>query len=194
MNETIKSIMERRSIRKFKQEQITDEELNLILKAGTYAPCAGGMQFPVMVVLQKKDVIEQLGKVNRKIFFETFTPGNLTVSKAQPSIIDDNKITSAFYGAPTLITVFAPKTYPDGAQDGSALIQNMLLAAYSLGIGACFIARAAETFATEAGKEIVRDWNVSEEYIAVGHCILGYPEGALPAAKPRKEFIVRRIK
>ena len=44
MNKTIKNLIERRSCKDFKDEQISDEDLNLILKAGTFAPCGMGMQ------------------------------------------------------------------------------------------------------------------------------------------------------
>jgi nitroreductase len=195
MNETIKSIIERRSIRKFKQEQITDEELNLILSAGSYAPCAGGRQSPVMVVLQDKIIISKLGGINKRIFYQGLPPKiKLKVSDEQPSIADDDKIASAFYDAPTLITVFAPKTYSYGIEDGSVMIENMILAAHSLGIGSCFIGRASTTFETEEGRVILEDWNIGDDYVAIGYCILGYPEGTPPKAKPRKEFVVKRIR
>jgi len=194
MNETIKCITERRSIRKYKQEQITDEELNLILSAGSYAPNAGGRQSPVMVVLQNKDIITRLGILNRQAFYEFYKAARMgAVSVEQPSIADDDKITSAFYGAPTVITVFAPKTHPYRIEDGSLVIGNMMLAAHSLGIGSCFIARASAVFQMDQGKEIIRDWNIPDDYVAVGHCILGYPDGNPPKAKRRKEYVVKRI-
>ncbi|MBP2640522.1 MAG: nitroreductase family protein [Firmicutes bacterium] len=194
MNETIKSIIERRSFRKFKQEQIADDELNLILLAGSYAPCAGGRQSPVMVVLQDKNMIAKLGKMNKQLFYQNLPPAfKMKVSSEQPSIADDERIISAFYNAPTVITVFAPKTYHYPIEDCSVMIENMMIAAHSLGIGSCFIGRAAETFETEDGKEIIKDWNIGEDYTAVAHCILGYPEGNSPKAKPRKEFVVKRI-
>lgn len=193
MNETIISILERRSIRKFKQEQITDEELDLILLAGSYAPCAGGRQSPVMVVLQDKNIISKLGRINRQIFYRNRKAIKGIVSDEQPSIADDDKILNAFYDAPTVITVFAPKAYPYGIQDGSVLIENMMIAAHSLGIGSCLIARADEMFETDEGRKIIKEWNIGDDYLAIGHCILGYPEGDLPKVKPRKEFVVKRI-
>ena len=195
MNETIKCIIERRSIRKYKQEQITDEELNLILLAGSYAPNAGGRQSPIMVVLQNKDIIARLGILNRQVFYEgrKFAPRMGAVSVDQPSIADDAKIASAFYGAPTVITVFVPKAHLYGIEDGSLVVGNMLLAAHSLGIGSCFIGRASAAFQTDEGKKIIKDWSVPNDYVAVGHCILGYPEGNIPKGKPRKEYVVKRI-
>lgn len=74
------------------------------------------------------------------------------------------------------------------------LIENMMLAAHSLGIGSCFIGRAAETLDTAEGSAIAKAWNVDDGYVAIGHCILGYPEGTHPQAKPRKEFVVKWLK
>lgn len=198
MNETIKSLIERRSIRKYKEEQISDDELNSILCVGSYAPNAGSRQSPIMVVLQNKDIITKLGRINKQLFNQN-RPANRpvnkgTVSTEQPSIADDDSIESAFYGAPTVITVFVPKKHGYGIEDGTLVIGNMMNAAHSLGIGSCLIGRASATFDTDEGKEILRDWNISDDYAAVAHCILGYPNGNLPKAKPRKEYVVNRIK
>lgn len=194
MNEVIKNIMERRAIRKYKPEQISDEELNLIIAAGSYAPCAGGRQSPMMVVVQNKSIIFKLGRINQQIFYQQLPPNiKLKVSDEQPSIADDKNIANAFYGAPTLITIFTPKAYSYGVADGSILIENMMLAAHSLGVGSCYIGRAAETVESAEGREITRDWRVSDEYVAIGHCILGYPEGDHPKAKQRKDFVLKRI-
>ena len=57
MNETLKVLKERRSVRKYKAEQIRDEELNAILEAGTWAPSAKGLQTSVMVVVQDPETI-----------------------------------------------------------------------------------------------------------------------------------------
>lgn len=193
MNETIKCIIERRSVRKYKERQITDDELNLILLAGLHAPSGRGRQSPVMVVLQDKDIISKLGKINRRIFHLNRSSSAGTVSTEQPSIADDERIESAFYGAPTLVTVFVPKIAPHGIEDGSLAIGNMLIAAHSLRVGSCFISRASETFDTDDGREIIKDWGISDEYVAIGHCILGYLEGNPPKAKPRKEYRIKRI-
>jgi nitroreductase len=101
MNETIRCGIERRSIRKYKKEQITEDELSLILLAGSYAPIAGGRQSSVMVVLQDENTISKLGRINRQIFRLNRSPGVRAVSTEQPSIADDDRIMSAVYYAPT---------------------------------------------------------------------------------------------
>ena len=166
MNETIKNLIERRSCRKYKAEQIKDDELNAILKAGEYAPSGNGLQSPIMIVLQQKETIQKLSKLNAKIMGKDIDP---------------------FYSAPTVIIVLADKTKNTYIEDGSLVLGNLMNAAHSLGIGSCWINRAKEEFETAEGKELLKEWNISEEYVGIGHCILGYPDQVPLAAKPRKD-------
>ena len=98
-----------------------------------------------------------------------------------------------FYGAPTLIIVFADKTINTYIEDGSLVMGNLMNAAHSLGIGSCWIHRAKETFETDEGKELLKKWNISENYVGIGNCILGYLDGEYPTAKPRKQDYIRYV-
>ncbi|GHT85957.1 hypothetical protein FACS18947_5340 [Bacteroidia bacterium] len=69
-----------------------------------------------------------------------------------------------------------------------------MLAAHALGIGSCWIHRAKQMYTSEEGQKLLKEWGVTENYIGVGHCILGYPEGEHPKAKPRKEGYIIRAK
>ena len=66
-NETLRVLKERRSIRKFRPEQIKPEELDAILEAGTWAPTGMGAQSPVMVVVQDPETIAYLSRMNAQI-------------------------------------------------------------------------------------------------------------------------------
>ena len=173
MNETIENLIKRRSCRKYKKEQIKEEELKQILEAGTYAPTGKGKQSPIMIVVQNKETIEKLSKINRKIMGVETDP---------------------FYGAPTIIVVLADKNIGTHVEDGSLVIGNLMNAASSLGIGSCWIHRAKEEFETEQGKELLNEWQIPDNYVGVGHCILGYPEGELPKAKERKQNYITFIR
>ena len=173
MNETIKNLIERRSCRKYESKQIKDEELNAILKAGEYAPSGMGLQSPKMVVLQNKETIKKLSKLNAKIMGKDIDP---------------------FYSAPTVIVVLADKTKMTYIEDGSLVLGNLMNAAHSLGIGSCWIHRAKEEFETEEGKELLKKWNIPDNYVGIGHCILGYPCETLQEPKPRKEDYITIIK
>ena len=68
MNQTIEDLKTRRSIRKFKDEQISDEDLKIILETGTYAPTARGAQSPKIVVIQNPETIKEFSAWNRSFF------------------------------------------------------------------------------------------------------------------------------
>ena len=185
MNEVIKNITERRTIRKYQARQIDAETLEAILEAGLHAPNAGSRQSAIIVVSQNAELNEKLGKLNKAIM-PIGTPSLGRISTEQPSILDDANIKSAFYNAPTVLTLFAPKNFNQTA-DCFVAAQNIMLAAHSLGVGSCMVARAIETFATEEGVKIQADWGIEADYEAKVHVTLGYPDGNVPAtAKPRK--------
>ena len=194
MNEVIKCIKERRSIRKYLKKQIEENKLNEILEASIYAPNAGGRQSALVVVSQNEKVNEILGKINRGAFYES-VPKNakLGVSKEQPSIADDRNIKSAFYGAPTVITLFAPNNYLYTDGDCAVVAQNIMIAAHSLGIGSCMVGRADKTFEGEYGKDILKECGLKEGYIPTYHIALGYYDCELPKGKDRKEGRIKRI-
>lgn len=188
MNEIIKIIMERRSIRRFRPEQIPGKELELILQAGLYAPSAGGRQGVFMVVSQNREVNERLGRIKKKNTHVTMSDAQHYISKEQPSIADDPGIASGFYDAPTVITLFAPKQFLYSVNDCSVAAENMMLAAASLGIGSCLIGAGWESFADPYGNATLVAWGVRTDYYAVCHVVLGYPrEESPPLPKPRKE-------
>lgn len=109
MNNVIKTILERWTIRKYRPEQITEDELNAIFEAGLHAPSAGGSQSCMVVVCQNTVLNEEFGKINKLAFGKPW-PGSY-VSRDQPSIIDDPAISSGFYGAPAVLTLFGPKDF-----------------------------------------------------------------------------------
>ena len=67
MNEALKAIYNRRSIRKYKPEQISREELEAVLKAGVCAPTGMNRQSPIILVLQDKEQITYLSKLNAAV-------------------------------------------------------------------------------------------------------------------------------
>lgn len=172
MNEVLKCLKERRSVRKYKAEQIKDSELELILEAGTYAATGMGMQSPIMVVVQDPEMIVKLSKMNAAVMGVNSDP---------------------FYGAPTVVIVLADAERGTCVEDGSLVMGNLMNAAYSVGVDSCWIHRAREVFATEEGKALLKEWGIEGNYIGVGHCLLGYRDCELPQAKPRKENYIYRV-
>ena len=173
MNETLRILKERRSIRKYKTEQIKDEELSAVLEAGLWAASAKGLQHCVMVAVQDKETIDYMSRLNAEIWGRT---------EIDP-----------FFGAPTVVVVLGDGEQANWLQDGSLVMGNLMTAAAALGLGSCWINRAIELFDRPEGKELLKKWGLPETYRGVGNCILGYMDGEMPAPKPRKEGRIIRV-
>ncbi len=164
-NETVRTLLARRSIRKYRPEQISGEELDEILNAGIWAPSGMNLQSVVLVAVTNKADRDELMRLNMKISERDHDP---------------------YYGAPTIVVVLADTDISRfGVEDGSLAIGNMMNAAASLGIGSCWIHRAREIFAGDEGKALLKKWGLNGSYIGVGHCILGYPDET-PEPKDRR--------
>ena len=176
MNQTINDLKTRRSIRKFKDKQITDEELKLILEAGTYAPTGRGLQSPKIVVIQNPDTIKEFSAWNRSFF-----PGDV------PEDLDP------FYGAKTLLIVLADSEIPTYVEDGASVLSVLVNAAHAVGVASCWIHRARDEFETEKGKELLKKWNIPDSYEGIGHVVLGYGDMDNPMPLPRKEDYIHYV-
>lgn len=172
--DAIKNLLERRSIRKYESRQIADGELLAVLEAGTYAPTAKGTQSPLMVAVQDPADVALMSRLNAAVWGrEDFDP---------------------FYGAPTVVVVFAQAGNPNGVQDASLVLGNLMNAAHALGLGSCWINRAMETFEMPEGKALLKKWGVEGDWVGVGNCILGYAAQEAPAPKPRRAGYYRIVK
>ncbi len=168
MNQTIKDMLERRSIRKFKPDMIPKEIIDKIIEAGLYAANGRGHQASIIVAVTNKELRDKISAVNCKIggWSQDFDP---------------------FYGAPVLLIVLAEKDWPTHIYDGSLVMGNLMLAAHTLGIGSCWIHRAKEEFEMEEYKDLLKSLGIEGEYEGIGHCALGYTDGELPAPAERKD-------
>ena len=168
MNEIIKAMMERRSIRKFKSDMVSKKDIDEIIEAGLYAANGMGRQAVITVAVTNKELRDKISKDNCKIggWDEGFDP---------------------FYGAPVILIVLAEKDWRNRVYDGSLVIGNMMLAAHSLGLGSIWIHRAKEEFETDEYKKLLKDIGVQGEWEGIGHCAIGYIDGDIPKPAPRKE-------
>lgn len=171
-NEALEVMRSRRAIRKFKPEQITQEELLAVLEAGTYAPTGRNTQSPWIIAVQDKEERDAVAKLNASIMGSDRDP---------------------YYGAPTIILVVAPDDL-FGVVNSSAVLTNMVNAAYAAGLGSCWIHRPKEMFETEEGKAMLKKWGIPDGMAGVGSIALGYADMETPAAPARKEGYYRIIK
>ena len=185
-------IKQRHSIRKYTDQQVSRSDLEKVLEAGNYAPNAGGGQRSMMVGIRNKELAEEIGIMNLSKFDRENLAGSF-VSKEQPSNIDDPTIKNGFYGAPCVIAIFAQKNFFFRVADAFCCAENMLLQATELGLASCIISRGEETFASERGAQLMKEFEVPENYSAVCFVILGYINGGHPHTKPRKPGRVKIV-
>lgn len=172
MKNGLDTLYERRSIRKYKPEQIRDEELEQVLRAGVCAPTAMNLQSPIIVAVQNKEEIAYMSRLNADVWGFQGDP---------------------FYGAPTVLVVLADAGNKNAVKDGSLVMGNLMNAASAIGLGSCWINRADAVFASEEGKALLKKWGIEGDYIGIGNCILGYPDEEREM-KPRKENYVYYIR
>ncbi|MCI2154221.1 nitroreductase family protein [Erysipelotrichaceae bacterium Oil+RF-744-GAM-WT-6] len=172
MNEVIRVLENRKSVRGYKPELIPEADLNQIAEAGLHAPSGMNRQSAKLVVITDPSIMKQLSEMNCRIMGGEKDP---------------------FYGAQEMILVLADKTAPTYVYDGALVMGNLLNAAYALGYGACWIHRAKEEFESEEGKELLKKWGIEGEWEGIGHCIIGYPVDPIPAPVPIKEGRIIRV-
>lgn len=183
--ELLELMKRRRSIRKYRERQISREDMETILEAGVYAPNAGGGQRSMIVGVRNGELAQKIGRMNLARFDRSRLAGSY-VSREQPSSIDDPSIQNGFYGAPSVCVVFAQKNFLYSVPDAFCCAENMALMATALGISSCIVARGEETFDSAEGAELLRAWGIPENYIARCFVALGYVEGEYPGEKPRR--------
>ena len=168
-NETIKTLLERRSCKAFLAQQISDEELNTVLEAGRFAPTAMNRQPTLFIAVQEKALMEKIAKMNAAVMGR----------------IGENP----YYDAPTVVLVLCKRTITTGVSDASLAIGNMLNAAYSIGLGSCWVNREEEMFDSDEGKNLLMELGIDGDWLGVGSCILGYPAAENPEVRPRTNIV-----
>lgn len=185
-------IKARHSIRKYTDRQISREDMAKILEAGNFAPNAGGGQRSMMVGIRNKELTTKIGMMNLAKFDRTKLAGAY-VSKEQPSVIDDATMKNGFYGAPSVVAIFGQNHFLFREADAFCCAENMILQATELGLASCIISRGAETFISPEGQELLKEWEIPENYSAICFVILGYLDGEQPHTKPRRPGRVKMI-
>ena len=172
MNEVLNAIRTRRSVRRYKPDPIPADVLKRIAEAGTWAATGMNRQRPLILVVTDRALRDRLSAMNAAILHTDTDP---------------------FYGAPVVLVVLASKAVPTRVCDGSLVMGNLMLAAHAEGVASCWINRAREEFESEEGKAILKELGIEGDWEGVGHCILGYADGELPAPAPRKPDYVRFV-
>lgn len=170
--EALEALRNRRAIRKFKAEQIRDEELDAVLEAGTFAPTGAGTQGVKIVAVQSPEYRKRVAALNAAVLGKDMDP---------------------YYGAPTIVLIFETDASFTPGFDGPAVCTNMVNAAYAAGLGSCWIHRCRQMFELEEGKALLREWGLPEDLRGSCSIALGYADCEHPQPKPRREDYVLKV-
>lgn len=179
MNEVLNAIKSRRSVRSFRPEQIKQEELDLIIEAGIYAPTAHNGQPWHFTIIQDEDVIRHISDVSKEVMAGTDI-GWIKALGTDPEF-------HVSYKAPTLIIVSGRTSASTWRDECAAAIENMLIAAQSMGIGSIWLGLAVFCFKKEGEAEKIGIPAGYEPYAGVA---LGYKLDDLQTPVPKRNYNV----
>ena len=165
MNDIIKAMRDRRSVRAYKEDGVPRELIEQVVEAGLWAASGMGKQSPIILAITDRALRDTLAAANAKVMGVDTDP---------------------FYGAPVVLVVLAPRDVPTHVYDGSLVMGNLMLAASTVGLGSCWIHRAKETFELPEFKQVLSELGVDGDYEGIGNCILGWPAEE-PEPKPRRD-------
>jgi nitroreductase len=182
MNETMRVIKSRRSVRAYLPDQVSDEELKTVLDAGIHAPSGQNTQPWFFTVLQNAGLID---KVNDWIIDEARHVAN---PKARE--IANTPNAAIFRKAPTVVIVSGDKADPLSREDCACAAQNMMLAAESVALGSCWICYVG--YLADSGRfetSYRPELRIPAGYIPYFGLTLGYKSGLGEAPHPRRKGV-----
>lgn len=162
----------RRSVRGYKSDAVPEDKLTRILEAGTYAPTGRGKQSPQIIAIKDKATRDRISALNAAILGTDSDP---------------------YYGAPVIVLVLADGEANTFVEDGSCVLENLMLAAEAEDLGSVWIHREREIFDSNEGKALLKEWGLSDKLRGVGSIALGYPAVEPKDAAPRKTNYIKYI-
>jgi len=188
-NPVLEAIKSRRAIRNYEDQRVPESAIETMLEAATYAPSAINIQPWKFTIISSKTEMKQLSDIAKPALLRTLPDvGNASLSALKKSLNDP--LYNIFYNAPLLIFIAGAKGRYD-IYDCTMAAQNMMLAAYSLGLGSCWIGTAV-ALANEP--KIKAELGVPEDHQVHAAIIFGYPKNGFPQAPPKHPpEILKRI-
>ncbi len=168
-NRTLKVIRSRTSTRQYLPKKVPLSKVLAVLEAGKYAPSGMNRQICSVLCVRKKSYVDKLIALGKEL-----------TGRAN------------YYDASTIILVYGPKDDPFTKLDGSCILENMFIAAESLGLGSCWINQSEQLLSDPKGLRLRKSLGIKDTDYIVGTCILGY-KASENTVKPRREDLVRII-
>ncbi len=179
------NILSRRSIRKYKEKQVSKSEIDTIMKCAIFAPSALNKQPWEIRVIQNPRLLTDMNKRFLK-FAEGKTLQGSAAKYKEPGF-------SIFHHAPTVIVIARDKSSGISYLDCGILLQNILLSAHAIGLGTCPLGTLVSVLNLPENQDILRAINIPEDYEVAINVALGYPDEqpAAPQRYPEKVKIIQ---
>lgn len=192
MGAMIDLICSRRSVRKFTEEQVGREQLGEILRAGSFAPSGSNSQSWRFTALRGSGLLPELNRRVKEAFLRTEFSGDAYPAKLAAKRNSAKEDYVFYYSAPVLIIVSNVIGYTNAMADSAAAIENMLLAAHALGLGACWINQLTWLNGDAGLKRFLqKELGLPQDHDVCGALAVGHANGEPPAAAPRREGVCR---
>lgn len=166
----IETIMTRRSVRDYKEEAVDREQMAKVIECGIYAPSAMNQQPWAVRVVDDKAFLDGVTQI---------------AVKQNPKLKEQANFRNFFRNAPTVAFIACPKESYSGEYDCGLLSENMMLSAWSMGIGSCCLGSVVPVMNSEEAKPYLERLNLPEEYKLLVAIAFGYPAGDTPVAPER---------
>ncbi|MBC8535082.1 nitroreductase family protein [Feifania hominis] len=176
MNETLQLIHNRRSIRKFRPDPIEEEKLDAVVQAGRYAPSGGNHQNSHFIVVTNREIHRELIALVEQEFAKMQVDENayrnlkVSVSLARKGGYD------FMFSAPVLIVVANRRDYANCMADSACALENMMIAAASLGLGACWVNQLHWLTDNPVIRRKLEECSLGGDEVVCGSLALGYPD------------------
>lgn len=185
MNDTIKSILTRRSVRSYESTPVEQEKIEAIVQCGQFAPSAMNRQPWHFTVVTDRALLDKISAVNRDILLQS--QDEQVRQRAQDPNYDN------FRGAPMAIIISGEEGAKFAPADCANAMENMAVAAHSLGLGNCYLASFRLCLERAEGKDLLTELGIPQGFAPLYALSLGYGKGELEPPAPRREGTVTYI-
>jgi nitroreductase len=192
-NEVLRAIRERRSTRKFEERQIAPELLDVLLEAAIWAPSGSNSQSWKFTAIQKPEILRKINEIVREGFLNRYEPDDDYPGKKFAKNAAANENYNFYYHAPTLIIASNVGGYANAIADCALGLENLFLAAQSIGLGSCYINQLHWLENDEILREYLAEFGIPRSHVICASAAAGYIASA-SAPPVRKDGTIQIIK
>ena len=184
--DALEVIFTRRSTRKMKSELPPKEIIEKIIEAGRYAPSGSNSQTTHLIVITKKEILDELAGIVQDAFASMEIGPDAYVS-LRNSVNASKKGNYVFhYGAPVLIVTANKKGYGNAMADSACALENMMIAANALDLGSCWINQLHWLDENVKVRSYMQNLGLAQDETITGGLILGYGHDGQPVRSELK--------